>query len=570
MNASRHADVDPCTPPGRGTCSPPADFDVARSTGMVRQLVQSKCTGGCARPRSRLAGFGWSAACNWLAVLVFVAASGAAAAVELPAIFGDHMVLQRGRPVPVWGMAEPGADVTVEFAGQRQATRADAAGRWRLALEPLEASAEPRDFRVTAMPPGGAVSSVAFAGVLVGEVWLCGGQSNMFWPLGPCVSERKKWPGVENGEAEVAAADWPLLRLNGAEDHELGVTGWRVCTPENVRGFSAVAYFFGRELQRELNVPVGLVHRSIGGTSIQAWTPEADLEAVPFVRDALRRSRESRGEIAAWNEATREAREGRRAGGKKRDRPPALSDELDAARRIGAVGGLHERYIAPLVPFAMRGSIWYQGEANTSPRPLAEAYGDMLEALVTSRRRLWADPAHAFHVVQLPFFSAPKAQATWHVVREGQRRASDRLPGVGLVVTYDVCDPSDLHPAQKAEVGRRLALVALARDYGRPDEWSGPSLRDVAYRDGEAVVKFDHAAGLATRDKEAPRGFTIAGADGVFHPAEARIEAKTVVLRAGAVSEPQNVRFFYGGNKPPNLVNASGLPAGPFSTTPGL
>jgi sialate O-acetylesterase len=491
------------------------------------------------------------------------------AAVELPGIFGDHMVLQRGRPVPVWGTAEPGAEVVVEFAGQRQAARADAAGGWRVAIEPLEASDEPRELRVTATPPGGAAAAVTVGDVLVGEVWLCGGQSNMFWPLGPCVSERKEWPGVDNGAAEVAAADWPLIRLNGADDHELGVTGWRVCTPEHVCGFSAVAYFFGRELHRELNVPVGLVHRSIGGTSIQAWTPAADLEAVPFVRDALQRSRESRAEIAAWNEATREAREGRRAGGKKRDRPPALSDELDAARRLGAVGGLHERYIAPLVPFAMRGTIWYQGEANTNPRPLAEAYADMLEVLVKSRRRLWDDPGHAFHVVQLPIFAAPKAQATWHVVREGQRRASDRLAGVGLVVTYDVCDPSDLHPAQKAEVGRRLALAALSRDYGRPVVGSGPALRDVAYRDGEAVLTFDHAAGLATRDGQAPRGFTLAGADGVFHPADARIAGETVVLRAAAVPEPRDVRFFYGGITPPNLVNAAGLPAGPFSTTPG-
>jgi sialate O-acetylesterase len=217
----------------------------------------------------------------------------------------------------------------------------------------------------------------------------------------------------------------------------------------------------------------------------------------------------------------------------------------------------------------MRGTIWYQGEANTSPRPLAEAYGEMLEALVKSRRRLLKDPAHAFHVVQLPLFAAPKAQATWHVVREGQRRASDRLAGVGLVVTYDVCDPSDLHPAQKAEVGRRLALTALSRDYGRPVEGSGPAFRDVAYRDGEAVVTFDHAAGLATRDGQAPRGFTLAGADGVFHPAEARIEGESLALRTAAVPDPRDVRFFYGGITPPNLVNGAGLPAGPFSTTAG-
>ncbi|MFM7412989.1 MAG: sulfatase-like hydrolase/transferase [Planctomycetota bacterium] len=446
----------------------------------------------------------------------------APAAVELPEIFADHMVLQRGRPVPVWGTAEPGAGVMVEFAGQRQAARADTAGGWRVALDPLDASAEPRVLTVTATPPGCAAASVTFTDVLVGEVWMCGGQSNMFWPLGPCVSERKKWQGVENGEAEVAAADWPLIRLNGADDHELGVTGWRVCTPEHVRGFSAVGYFFGRELHRQLDVPVGLVLRSIGGTSIQGWTPAADLEAVPFVRDARRRN---------------------------------------------AGGGLHERYIAPLVPFAMRGTIWYQGESNTSPQPLAEAYGDMLEALVNSRRRLWNDPAHALHVVQLPLFAAPKAQAAWHVVREGQRRASDRLAGVGLVVTYDVCDPSDLHPAQKAEVGRRLALVALSRDYGRPVEGSGPAFRDVAYRDGEAIVTFAHAAGLATRDGQAPRGFTLAGADGVFHPAEARIEGEAVVLRAAAVPKPSDVRFFYGGITPPNLLNGAGLPAGPFSTT---
>lgn len=498
-------------------------------------------------------------------VLVVALLTGPVHALTLPAIFGDHMVLQQGKPIPVWGAAEPAVRIQVTFAGQTKIATADAEGKWRIALDPLLASAEPRVLTVTA---AGSESAVSLRDVLVGEVWLCSGQSNMFWPVGKIANARSSWPGVLNGEKEVANANWPAIRFNCADDHEFGLGGWRACTPENTRGFSATAYFFGLELHRVLGVPIGLINRSIGGTSLQAWTPREELEALPIVRRYEQILETERPRIQAWTRAFAAFRAAVRAGAAPRPaRPAALPDELETARKLHSRGTLHERYIAPLVPFALRGQTWYQGESNTAPAALAAAYGDMMDTLIAGRRRLWSDPELPFYFVQLPIFSKAVDQH-WHLVREGMRRVQARTPHTGMAVTYDFSDPTLLHPPEKQEVGRRLALWALARDYGRAVAYSGPLYQSIRYEGGQAVVVFAHARGLRTGDGLPPRGFELAGADGRFHPALARIEGERIVLHAPEVPAPCAARFFWGGLEAPNIINAAGLPASPFATGP--
>lgn len=498
----------------------------------------------------------------WLAALGVIGAGASAHALTLPEIFSRQMVLQRDRPVPVWGTAEPGAEVTVSFGGQKKSATADAAGKWRVALDPLPASAAARELSVSCGAPK--PERVSFDDVLVGEVWLCTGQSNMFWPLGKIANQRSSWPGVQNGEAEVAHARWPLIRLNCAADYELGHGGWHVCAPESARGFSATAYFFGRELHRALGVPIGLINRSIGGTSLQAWTPKPELEALPFIQQNARLLEESRGRIQQWNREFAAFREAVKQGAASRpQRPPTLPDELETARKLQNHGELHERYVAPLVPFALRGTIWYQGESNAAPRALAVAYEDMLAALIASRRRLWNDPAHPFYFVQLPIFQPPAGEH-WHVVREAMRRVHQRTSHTGMVVTYDFCDSTTLHPAEKQEVGRRLALWALARTYDRAVAFSGPLFRVARFDGHTAVVEFDYAQGLRSRDGQSLRGFELAGDNWEFHPAEAIVAGETIRVHSAAVPQPRHVRFFHGGLTAPNLVNGADLPASPF------
>ena len=482
-------------------------------------------------------------------------------------IFGDHMVLQRDKPILVFGTGKPGEEVTVQFKGQTSATRVDDSGRWQVTLEALSTSAEPSEMTIDSD------TKTRLKDILIGEVWLASGQSNMFWPVGEISNKRGDWPGVENGEEEVARADWPLIRLNSQLDHEFGIGGWRVCNPENVRGFSAVAYFFGREVHQELGVPVGLIARSFGGTTLQAWTPKAELMALPFVQkyDAL--YPKVRPQILEWNQRFRAYREELTKGAKPRPkRPDLLDEEIGLAKRLQAQGNLHARYIAPIRPFAIRGFIWYQGESQTIFKSLTQAMEDMLVALIEGRRRLWNDKTLPFYFVQLPIHDHPTKGTHWHIAREAMRRAFERTPHTGMAITYDFSDTQNVHPPEKQEVGRRLALWALAKTYDRDVVYSGPLFKQARFEQNVAVVDFDHAEGLRSSDGKPLRGFELASSDGEFHPATAAIQGEMIAVTAAQVNKPQAVRFFFGGFQKPNLVNSAGLPASPFTTEdwPGI
>lgn len=467
-----------------------------------------------------------SAAC---ALAVF---GGARAEASLPRVFGHNMVLQQGQKVPVWGKAAPSETVIVSFAGQDASVQADAKGRWRVDLAPLAASSESRTFSVATRSalPGAQPSTVTFTNVVVGEVWFCSGQSNMEYPMGGLPGNAKR--RIKDSAREIAAANYPLLRhfkvpRNTATAPMTDVKGaaWQETTSASVSNKSAVAYVFGETLMKELKVPVGLIECSWGGTRIEPWTPaESDDECV-------RRQKASKGK-------------------KKQDVPTVLWNGM----------------ISGLVPYAIKGAIWYQGCAN---RRDGWEYLDKTVALVGGWRRAWGQGDFPYYLVQLAPFKYKDAKASvLPVIQEAQAHVPDKVPNSGYTVINDVGNVNDIHPKDKRTVGMRMADQVLDRVYGkfvRP--WKTPVA--VAWKvEGDAVrVSFENASGLKTRNGAEPNEFELCGADGVWQPAKARIEGSDVVLTA--VSQPTKaVRFAYHNASTPNLVNGDGLPAGPFHFGP--
>jgi len=496
-----------------------------------------------------------------VALLPFGAAPCRGGDLVLATPFADHMVLQRDKPVPVWGRSRPGDRVRIEFAGQSRETIADDDGAWMVRLEPLVADATPRTLTVRS---AAAAEPVVVADVLVGEVWLGSGQSNMAMN----VSRARDYA------AERTAADLPQVRMfreasGGAKTPQaFGRGEWTVCTPDTVGGYSATLYFFGRELHRALGVPVGLVNSSVGGTPIEAWIDADAQAATPAVATAVAAERKADAEfdetrareqyeraIEAWKEHAATAR---LAG----TPPPKKPQDPLGQRANRRHGGLFNGKIAPLIPFAIRGAVWYQGEANAKPGG-GLRYRHQLPLLVTDWRRRWGDE-FPFAWVQLPNFD--RDGAGWMLVREAML-ASLSVPKTGMAITIDVGDPNDIHPANKQDVGRRLAAWALADVYGRPvPARSGPLPAGNEIRGGAVVCRFADADGLRDRDGGPLDGFVIAGADGAWQPAEARIEGTSVVVSATGVAKPAAVRYGWAPNPKCDLVNAAGLPASPFRT----
>lgn len=502
---------------------------------------------------TRLARTGWV-----LAVLYPLwCMSSARGDVQLPALFSDHMVLQRDRPVPVWGRAEAGEKVTVQFAGQTKSATAGADGKWIVTLDKLAAN-QPLTLTVSGK------NTVTVNDVLVGEVWLGSGQSNMAMQ----VSRAKDF------EQEKAAANLPQIRMftvtsgpaNTAQSDCRGE--WKVCTPETVGAFSATAYFFGREIHNSLNVPVGLINSSVGGTPIESWiSPEAQKEAPELKAffeaqaradaafDPVAAKAKYERDLAKHKEAVKKAK----AAGEKAPRAP--QDPVAQRARKGNVGGLFNGKIAPLIPFAMRGALWYQGEANTAPDK-APHYKHQLSLLVTDWRRRWGAGDFPFAWVQLPNFTRPGDG--WPLVREAMLQTL-KLPHTGMAITIDIGDPKDIHPTNKQDVGKRLAMWALATVYGKNGIPSGPLPAGHETRGNEIVVTFKYGSGLIGKGGSL-HGFEIAGEDRKWVPAQARIVGETVVVTHPAIEKPAAVRYAWKDNPEANLYNAAGLPASPFRT----
>jgi sialate O-acetylesterase len=643
-------------------------------------------------------------------ILLGPLAAAHAADLKLAALFSDHMVLQRDAEVPVWGWTAPGEAVTIEFAGQKKTVKADATGKWTARLEPLPACAQPRELKA---------GDIVLNDVLVGDVWLCSGQSNM----GMWVRD------TLNGEQEVANAQHPSIRLFSVKDNPTlkpapDVKGqWSQCSPQTISTFSATAYYFGREVQHQIDVPIGLLHCSVGGTPAEAWTRLDALAAIPALAERAReeatqiqaqaedntnflsrrdaweekygvqpppiaeRAREWSDpalDTADWKQVTlpaRWAQFGEKSGGvfwlrkevtlpesaagkpfslslnwvsKQYDTaffngteigrasdqapnfynvqrsykvpgelvragrnviavrivsatqhagmwqwgnamglpvavrgsvddqwllkteslfPPLPEEALQTRPKVNNLpfrnvsSALYNGMIAPLVPFRIKGAIWYQGESNV---PRAREYRDLLSLMIRDWRSEWGQGDFPFLIQQLVNNGAPAKDADqrtgWAFLREAQTQVADTLPNTLISVGIELGDPLTIHPPNKQEVGRRLALVALEKTYAKPVESSGPRFESMRIEGSTIRVKFTHAAGLMARDG-APRNFAIAGPDGKFVWAEAKIEGDSVVLSSPKVAQPAAIRYAWADNPSGcNLYNASGLPAAPFHT----
>ena len=427
------------------------------------------------------------------------------------------MVLQSGRSNPIWGWDRPHQVVTLRVEGTRAALRdasvvAGADGTFRIACPELPVGGPYR------LHVYGSLECV-LDDVLSGEVWLASGQSNMEWKVSTSA----------HGGFEIAQARWPQIRMftvaqRAAREPQAVVGGqWRPCSPETAGDFSAVGYYFAREIHRELSVPVGVIDASWGGTRVEAWTSV----------EALRRVMDVDAELAERARSEKET-----------------------------PGALYHGMVAPLVPFGLRGVLWYQGESNVDNHSV---YRDRLVALMRDWRARWgSEPSGlSFYFVQLAGFVESPA---WAYLREAQAEALAE-PATGMAVAIDIGDPDDIHPRNKQDVGRRLALLALAGTYGQSDlEWSGPWLDRVEIDRGQARIAFRHATGLRPRGGGEVRGFALAGVDRVFLPAEARIDGDAVIVTSTAVPAPVSVRYAWADNPDANLENASGLPAAPFRT----
>ena len=437
------------------------------------------------------------------------------AAVSLPHVFGDNMVLQSGQKVPVWGKADPGEKVTVSFAGQTVAAKADAKGAWRVDLKPLKVSATGAAFRVKG------ANELVFRNVVVGEVWFCSGQSNMEFTM----SARRK---VKDWEKEVAAAKWPLIRhfhpphrvaYEPMDDLE---ASWVETTPETIPPQSAVAFFFGETLHKELNVPVGLINCSWGGSRIEPWTPAGHPDDLWLLQNIQTYSRAFDTPTVLWN---------------------------------GMVAGL--------VPYAIKGAIWYQGCANRND---GAKYIDKTVSLVRGWRREWGQGDFPYFLIQLAPYKYENAKGSvLPIFQEAQARIPEKVTNSGYTVINDVGDVNDIHPTDKRTVGMRLADQVLDRVYGtfvRP--WRTPTLK-ASRMDGNAFrVTLTDAEGLKTRDGLPPTCFELRDATGLWKPANAVIEGADVVLTAAGVEQPLAMRFAAYNGSTPNLVNGAGLPVGPF------
>jgi sialate O-acetylesterase len=499
-----------------------------------------------------------------IAVIIgFLSAASGRANIVLPDVIGEAMVIQRDRPILIWGRADPGEAVMVRFAGQSKQTIAGGDGKWHAKLDAIHANATPATMTISGK------NTIELKNILVGEVWLVAGQSNM----------QRLLSETANGEAAIAGANQPLIRLFNisrqvAFKHQRGpLATWQACSPESVKQFSAAGYYFGVELQKELNVPIGLINSSYGGSQAEAWTPVEYLLASADLKPTVERTKiwdEERSRVKAqYEEQLTQWRgdvEKAKAAGARPQPSPAVPDAL---REYRIASSIYDRMIEPLIPFRIRGAFWYQGESNEAR---AEQYGILLPTMIKAWREQWGAGDFPFGIIQLPNYHDAKdepADEAWSHVREAQRRTALATPNTGLIVTIDIGEARDIHPKNKLDVGKRMARWALVDVYGRKLTKSGPMFSWAKIGGPKIVLTFnDVGQGLRIRDGEKLDEFAIAGVDRRWHWAQAKITGKDrVEVWSDTVPQPLAVRYAFNNNpKHPNLTNETGLPAGPFRT----
>lgn len=493
---------------------------------------------------------------HWTAFLFLLCFSffsiSARADVSLPSLLADHMVVQRGLPVHVYGMAAPAENVSVTFRSETRSTTSDSFGRWSLYMPP-GAAGGPFQMIIKGM------NTIQLNDILVGDVWVASGQSNMEFPM----------TGLANPAPEIAAAKYSSIRIFRVEHRpsdyprsDVDAKTWVACTPESVADSSAIAYYFARDLQQRLNVPIGLIESFWGGTIAESWTSlhslTADASLMPVFAERSRMVDERETKILQVEQEDREyekAAEQAKAEGKP---VPERSWHPDFA--AWAPGALYNGMIAPLTRFPIRGVIWYQGESNSGER--APSYAHLFQTMISDWRRSWDEGDFPFLFVQIANFTTGPDDR-WPEIRDAQRKAL-ALRNTGMAVTIDIGDPVDIHPKDKLDVGLRLARAARAIAYGEKIEWSGPLYRQLTREDHALRVWFDHADSLVAKGGGAVTGFEIAGADGKYVAAEAKIEGASVIVSSAAVPDPVSVRYAGADNPTCNLYNREGLPASPF------
>ncbi len=514
--------------------------------------------------------------CSFLLATVLFAQP--ASKLEICSLLQEHAVLQQGVPVPLWGWAAPGSEVTVSFQGQKKTAKAGTDGKWMVKLDPLSASKQPQEMTISCQD-----KNLVVRDILVGEVWLCSGQSNMAMTVGGCLNfaqekESANNPLIRHFRVPLSHHPWPQEKVSGV---------WQVCTPEVVGGFTAVGYFFAREIARQLDVPVGIINSSWGGTRIEPWICPEGYDLVPELKDLNQRVQAANPatelgrvrylkyleELKTWIEKARSLVEA----GQRPETPPAVpwidGDQQQPTRIYNAM-------INPVVCWGIKGVLWYQGESNGSE---GESYYYKMKALIGGWRKIWQQGDFPFYYVQLPGYrySDPKNFAGgdgWAFLRQAQLK-SLTIPKTGMAITIDIGEADDIHPKNKQDVGKRLAQLALVNDYNQPGVASGPVYKKHVVEGNKIRISFDNVGqGLMIGRKkglepvqEVSGGrlnwFSIAGEDKNFFQAEAIIDGETVVVSSPSVPRPVAVRYGFTSNPVDcNLYNRNGLPASPFRT----
>ncbi|MEJ6580361.1 MAG: sialate O-acetylesterase [Akkermansiaceae bacterium] len=461
---------------------------------------------------------------------------------KLPPIIGNHMVLQQKQANPIWGWDDPGTEITVTFAGQTQTAKAGKDGRWEVKLEALPASAEPRTMTVK----GG--SEITVEDILVGEVWLCSGQSNMQWDIN----------GAYGAELARLAADNPQIRLisvpqTGTQELKTDFNGsWQASNADTAGQFSAVGYYFGKTLHEALGVPIGLIDNAWGGSSAEAWVQREVFDADKRFEAYGNAWRQKEEKIAQAIKAQTEVDQG-------------LANEMQNQHRPG---NLYAGCLNPVIGYGIQGAIWYQGESNAGR---ADQYNDLMTLMITSWRKDWQQGDFPFYFVQLADFmdeTADPVQDGWAALREAQTRTINEVPNTGQAVIIDIGAANDIHPREKREVGERLARWALAKDYGKQINYRSPEFKAMEVSGGKAILTFDHVGGgLKTADVNGVKGFAICGEDRVWKKANGMIVGKDQIeMTSTEVSAPVAVRYAWSNNPICNILTHEGLPLTPFRT----